>query len=104
MGNLADKKIAEEFDKGNVRPYWTQQLQIALVGATITNVRYTTDAEQKMMGWDNKGAVLVLKKKGEPDPYYIFPQMDDEGNDAGALAYGCFNPKVKVKEDLFPVI
>ena len=88
----------------DVIPYWTRQLHKALVGALITDVRYTTDEEQKMMGWYSKGAVIILSKPNDPDPYYIFPQMDDEGNDAGALAYGCFNPDTKVKEDLFQVI
>lgn len=51
----------------------------ALVGATIVEARYTTEAEQEAMGWYEKGAILILKKKGDPDPYYIFPQADDEG-------------------------
>ena len=33
----------------DVIPYWTRQLHKALVGALITDVRYTTDEEQKMM-------------------------------------------------------
>ena len=86
--------------------YWEKELMLSLVGATINEVRYMTDREAKEFGWYSKAPMLILGKPNDPDTYYIFPQMDDEGNNAGALAYGCFNPKVhaKVKEELFPVI
>ena len=91
-------------DEINIIKKWEVKLHQALVGATIVEARYTTEAEQEAMGWYEKGAILILKKKGDPDPYYIFPHADDEGNNAGALAFGCFNPNIEVKEDLFPVI
>ena len=51
-----------------------------LVGRKIVGARYLTDEECKEMGWYNKPIAILLD-----DESWIFPSMDDEGNDGGAL-------------------
>lgn len=51
-----------------------------LVGKTIKEVRYMTNAEQKNHGWFCKPLVIFFT-----DGSFIYPSKDDEGNDAGAL-------------------
>jgi hypothetical protein len=62
--------------------YWNNFAQKKLVGKKITSVRYMTKAEAKNMGWDKRPLVIFFN-----DGSYIFPSMDDEGNDGGAM-YG----------------
>lgn len=58
---------------------WEQKCQV-LVGKTIGAVRYMTDEEMRNMYWHRKCVVIIFT-----DGTYIFPSMDDEGNDAGSL-------------------
>jgi len=104
MGKIADKKIDEEFKKGNVDPYWNKQIHEELVGFGIVGARYLTDEEMEGLGWYSKAPILELRKPGSKQKYYLMAQQDDAGNDAGVFAYGCFDPEVKVRNDVFPVI
>ena len=52
-----------------------------LVGRRIVEARYMTPKEVKTLMWNRAALVLVLD-----DGTAIYPQCDDEGNDAGALA------------------
>lgn len=51
-----------------------------LQGRTITDVRYLSTEEAKELMWDKKCIVLHLD-----DGNLIYPSMDDEGNNGGAL-------------------
>ena len=51
-----------------------------LVGKTISAVRYMTDEESADVGFNSNALVIVFA-----DGNYIYPSMDDEGNEAGAL-------------------
>tara|TARA_R110002020_G_scaffold58337_6_gene159870 strand:- start:11976 stop:12221 length:246 start_codon:yes stop_codon:yes gene_type:complete len=51
-----------------------------LKGKTISSVRYMTDVEIEAWGWYKKAVVISFT-----DGSWIVPQMDDEGNDGGAL-------------------
>jgi hypothetical protein len=53
-----------------------------LSGLTITRVRYMTPKEVEHLGWYNSSIVLEMS-----DGSLLFPQMDDEGNDGGAMAH-----------------
>lgn len=59
---------------------WTASVKNLLVGRKITAVRYMTAKEVETLGWNSKGIVLQLD-----NGLLVFPSMDDEGNDAGAL-------------------
>jgi hypothetical protein len=61
---------------------WTEKANQVMRGHTIVNVRYLTDQEQEAFGWRSKSVVIQLD-----DDTLIFPSMDDEGNNAGALHY-----------------
>lgn len=60
---------------------WTTKIQEFLIGRTIREVRYQTDAEAEAMGWDHsRGVVLILD-----DGAQLIPSQDDEGNGPGAI-------------------
>lgn len=77
--------------------HWTAKLQ-PLVGRKIIAVRYMTAAEQQHVGWHRSPVVLQLD-----DGTLLFPQSDDEGNDAGALAIQT-GRQTKYCPELAPVI
>jgi hypothetical protein len=62
--------------------YWHKQAQEVLVGKQVVKVSYLTDKEQEKLGWYKKPIVIELD-----NGTLLIPQMDDEGNDGGALAY-----------------
>lgn len=59
---------------------WTKIAADQLVGRRIVLVRYMKEKEAQEMGWGGRPIVLVLD-----DGNLIYPAMDDEGNDAGAM-------------------
>jgi hypothetical protein len=71
---MATKKLTTE-------EFWNNKAK-TLVGKTIKGTRYMTDAEMNQFGWYKKPLIIVFT-----DNSYIIPQMDDEGNDGGAI-YG----------------
>lgn len=60
---------------------WETKAHRALVGRRIVEARYMSQAEADALGFHSRAPVLVLD-----DGTALFPQADDEGNDAGALA------------------
>lgn len=66
----------------SVIQHWTKEANRLLVNKRIVQVRYMTDEEQRAFSWSNKAVVLQLD-----DGTLLFPSMDDEGNNAGALHY-----------------
>lgn len=74
---------------------WNDFAKRHLLGKTIVSVRYMTQKEAENMGWHSRPVAMFFS-----DGSYVFPSMDDEGNDGGAL-FGTS----KDGEDLcFPVI
>lgn len=67
-------------DTDKIKAQWIHRLR-QLIGRTIIAVRYMTPEEQKLLGWHRSPVVLVLN-----DGTLLYPQADDEGNNAGALA------------------
>jgi len=53
-----------------------------LTGKTIASVRYMTEQECKRLMWVSRPILIRFT-----DGSYIIPQMDDEGNDGGAIYY-----------------
>lgn len=66
--------------KEQIEARWKAQAKELLVGKKIVDVGYLTSGEAEAMGWTKRPVVLTLD-----DGTYIFPSMDDEGNDGGAL-------------------
>lgn len=62
--------------------YWTKEANRILANKKIVQVRYMTDQEQEVFGWNHKAIILQLD-----DGTLVFPSRDDEGNDAGALHF-----------------
>jgi hypothetical protein len=77
--------------KVSVEQHWNKKGKV-LVGKTIKEVRYMTDAEAEDSMWYHKPLVIFFT-----DGTYIYPMADDEGNDAGSI-FGSSN------ELTFPVI
>jgi hypothetical protein len=62
--------------------HWTNEASRILLNKKIVQVRYMTEQEQQVFGWQHKAVVIQLD-----DNTLVFPSKDDEGNDAGALHY-----------------
>jgi hypothetical protein len=77
------------------REHWEGVAQRSLKGRTIKEVRYTSDAELEALGWTRHVVVLGLD-----DGSLVFPSMDDEGNEGGAL----FGQDAKGVDITLPVI
>ena len=63
---MADRRMANEF--------------MFLVAKRITSVRYMTQEEADALMWSKRPLIITLS-----DGSMIVPQMDDEGNNGGAL-------------------
>tara|TARA_R100000742_G_C4232446_1_gene53726 strand:+ start:82 stop:333 length:252 start_codon:yes stop_codon:yes gene_type:complete len=59
---------------------WTKIAKDILLNKTITGVRYMTRKETDNLGWYKRPVALHLN-----NGVWIYPSMDDEGNDGGAL-------------------
>ncbi len=53
-----------------------------LIGKTIANIEYLSDAECNDLMWHNKPVAIVFT-----DGTFMIPVADDEGNDGGVLWY-----------------
>jgi len=51
-----------------------------LVGKTIAKVKYMSESDSNYMFWSKRPLVIEFT-----DGSFLVPQMDDEGNDGGAL-------------------
>jgi len=79
----------------NTVDFWNEKATSSLVGRTVTGARYLKKEEMVALGWTKSVLVLTLD-----DGTLLFPSMDDEGNDGGAL----FGQGPKNEELVFPVI
>jgi hypothetical protein len=78
---LKNNKIMEYKIEGKpVEQYWTELIAKHLVGKTITKVEYIPRDEAEENMWYNRPIAILLDNKD-----WIFPTMDDEGNDGGAI-------------------
>ena len=84
---MAKEKLIqlEDDPQYKLKNEWAEKLRKQLVGKTILNVRYM--ATQELDGWYKAPIIIELN-----DGQALIPQMDDEGNDGGAL-YICNPPK-----------
>lgn len=75
---------------------WNKIATELLQGRTITAVSYMSETEAESAGFYKRPVAIELD-----NGLVLFPQMDDEGNDGGALV--CFNADTK-KETLLPTL
>ena len=61
---------------------WTKLSSDKLVGKKIVKVFYMPEDVTEEIGWYKRPLVIKLS-----DGSLLYPQMDDEGNDGGALYY-----------------
>ena len=78
----------------NLSDRWNKQAKKVLLGRKIVQVKYIDTEEAKSYMWNNRPVSFMLD-----DGTRLMVQMDDEGNDGGALWYGN-----KDGEDLLPVL
>jgi len=62
--------------------YWDNIAKTVLEGKKIIKAEYISEEEALRYGWDYRGVSLVLD-----DNTRIIVMRDDEGNNAGVLAY-----------------
>ena len=63
-----------------VEDRWTKHAKDSFVGKKIVAARYLSQDEADDIGWGKRPVVLHLS-----DGTLVYPSMDDEGNDGGAL-------------------
>jgi len=68
----------------NVRQHWTKKAKDNLVGCKIVKVEYMPEKEVDDMMW-YKSPLCMLLQRPNGTQFWIYPSMDDEGNDGGAL-------------------
>ena len=78
----------------NIEKAWTQYGEEHLKGKTVELVRYMSKTEANEHYWNKRPIVIQFT-----DGTIIYPSMDDEGNDGGALFGVC-----KEGDLTFPVI
>ena len=66
--------------KEALKTIWGKEAAKYIRGRRIVEVRYMTEEEVEHLGFRRAGIVLFLD-----NGHYVFPSMDDEGNDCGAL-------------------
>ena len=64
----------------------------SLIGTTIKGVRRLSSTELKSLGWSKNPLVLVLN-----NDTCLIPQLDDEGNDGGAVLHYNFRDEKETK-------
>lgn len=75
------KTLQEYIKEGKThREYWTDKTKKHLVGKKIVAVEYMSDSEVEEFMWHNAPIAIQLD-----DGHWIYPSMDDEGNDGGAM-------------------
>lgn len=75
---------------------WEAIANKILLGKRIVKIQWMSETEaDESFGWHKRPVVLILDDGTE-----IVPQMDDEGNDGGALLW--INPKETVESKHFP--
>lgn len=75
---------------------WNKIAAELLQGRTIKAVGYMSPEEAESAGFMKRPVAIELD-----NGVVLFPQMDDEGNDAGALV--CYNTTTQ-KEQLLPTL
>ena len=75
---------------------WETTANKILLNRKIVKIKWLTeDQAEQEFGWRKRPVMLILDDGTE-----IVPQMDDEGNDGGALLW--INPKETVESKHFP--
>ena len=74
---------------------WEATANKILLGKKIVAIKWMDKKEAEHNDWYKRPVKLMLD-----DGTIIIPQMDDEGNDGGALLW--VNPKETVTSNLFP--
>jgi hypothetical protein len=64
-----------------LKKQWSDEVSEKLVGREIIGVRYMTQEEIEDCCWFNAAVILKLD-----DGTLLYPQSDDEGNNAGSIA------------------
>ena len=70
----------ENMTKHQVQDKIEKRAREILVGKTIQSLGYLDENEKNNLLWDKSAIVLELN-----DGTLLFPSMDDEGNEAGAM-------------------
>lgn len=75
--------------------FWSEKATKELVGKKIVGARYLSKKEMTALGWTKSVLIMELD-----DGTLLFPSMDDEGNDGGAL----FGQGPNKEEVTYPVV
>ena len=71
---------SEPFNGKTIEEYWTELTAKHLVGKKITHIEYLPEMLMEEWGWYKCPITIHLE-----DETILIAQMDDEGNDGGAI-------------------
>ena len=77
---MKKEKYNWQRSKADIEKYWTELTAKHLVGKKIVKVEYFPKDMMEDMMWHSRPITIHLE-----DGNIITPQMDDEGNDGGAM-------------------
>lgn len=79
MSKQQDINVALK-DEDALKKVWDKDVAALLRGRVIVDARYMTTEEQEKVDFRRAGIMLILD-----NGHILYPSMDDEGNDAGAM-------------------
>ena len=77
-------KTEHKIDGIPVSKYWIDKARKHLEGAKILRVEYMPDDEREDWMWEYS-PLCILMQKPNGDKFWMYPTIDEEGNDGGAL-------------------
>ena len=86
-------------DRKEIEARWNREAAECLLGRTVVEARYMTEAEAENYCWDDR-PVLIKFDNG----LVLIPSSDDEGNNGGALFLEWCGDDQKAGSEILPVL
>ena len=88
--NKTVKKVEDDprdrpWEWDDKRAGWGAHVEKHMVGATILDIHYMSEADTEESGWYSSPVIFRMQKPNG-DIFFMFPMSDDEGNNGGAMA------------------
>ena len=86
-------------DRKEIEARWNREAAECLLGRTVVEARYMTEAEAENYCWDDR-PVLIKFDNG----LVLIPSSDDEGNNGGALFLEWGGDDQRAGSEILPVL
>ena len=89
----------DRMNKSEIEARWNREAAECLLGRTVVEARYMTEAEAENYCWDDR-PVLIKFDNG----LVLIPSSDDEGNNGGALFLEWGGNDQRAGSEILPVL